>query len=95
MNGYFEETNGNKYLKLVPTNKSKEKIKQYKELWSKIRYLIRSVTKSSDDYGEKYMKIKFNSDDELTLNRMIEIPSMIIVARAVFMKIANIIYKFS
>ena len=23
VNGYFEETNGNKYLTLVPTNKSK------------------------------------------------------------------------
>ena len=31
-----------------------------------------------------YMKIKFNSADELSLNKMIEIPSMIIVARAVF-----------
>ena len=25
VNGYFEETNGNKYLTLVPTNESKEK----------------------------------------------------------------------
>ena len=30
------------------------------------------------------MKIKFNSDDELVLNKMIEIPSMIIVVRAAF-----------
>ena len=30
------------------------------------------------------MKIKFNSDDELSLNKMIEIPSMIIVVRAAF-----------
>ena len=28
MNGYFEEINGNKYLTLVPTNESKEKIKK-------------------------------------------------------------------
>ena len=26
MNGYFEQTNGNKYLTLVPTNESKDKI---------------------------------------------------------------------
>ena len=32
MNGYFEETNGNKYLTLAPPNESKEKIKKYKEL---------------------------------------------------------------
>ena len=30
------------------------------------------------------MKIKFNSDNELPINKAIEIPSMIIVVRAVF-----------
>ena len=85
VNGYFEEINGNKYLTLVPTNESKEKIKKYNELWSKIRYLIMSVTKNSDDYDEKYIKIKFNSDDELPLNKTIEIPSMTIVVRVIFL----------
>ena len=28
MNGYFKEINGHKYLTLVPTNESKEKIKK-------------------------------------------------------------------
>ena len=57
MNGYFEEINENKYLTLVHTNKSKEKIKKYEELWIKMRDLIRSVTKKSDDYDEKYIMI--------------------------------------
>ena len=69
---------------LVPTSESKEKIKRYEELWSKIRDWIRLITKNSDDYDEKYMKIKFTSDDKLPLNKTIEIPSMIIVFRAVF-----------
>ena len=30
------------------------------------------------------MKIKFNLDDELPLNKTIEVPSMIIVVRVVF-----------
>ena len=38
----------------------------------------------SDDYGEKEMKIKFNLNDELLLNKKIEIRSMIIVAKGVF-----------
>ena len=43
------------------------------------------------------MKIKFNSDDELPQNKTIEIPSMIIVLRAVFYekRQTNIIPKFS
>ena len=52
------------------------------------------MTKSSDDYDEKYMKIKFNSDDELPLNQTIKIPIMTTVVRAVFHE-NNIIHKFS
>ena len=59
VNGYFEEINENNYLTLVPTNESKEKIKKYEELWIKIRDSVRSITKNSDVYDEKYMKIKF------------------------------------
>ena len=85
MNGYFEEINGNKYLALVPTNESKKKkIEKHEELWIKIRDLIRSITKKSDDYNKRYIKIKFFSDDELPLNKMIEIPLMAIVVRPVF-----------
>ena len=32
INRYFEEINVNKYLTLVPTNESKDKIKRYEEL---------------------------------------------------------------
>ena len=37
INVYFEEINENKYLMVVPTNESKEKIKKYEDLWIKIR----------------------------------------------------------
>ena len=84
MNGYFEEINKNKNLTLVRTNERQEVIKKCEELWSKIRDLISSITKNSYDYDEKYMKIKFNSDDELPLNKTIEIHSMIKVVRDAF-----------
>ena len=61
----------------------------------KIRDSIRSITEKSDDYDEKYIKIKFNSDQELVLNKTIEIPSMTILVRSVFVKLTNIICKFS
>ena len=35
VNECFEDINGNKYLMLVPTNESKEKIKKYEELRTK------------------------------------------------------------
>ena len=84
MNVYFEEINKNKYSTLVPSNEIKEKIEKYKELWIKIRDLIGSVSKNSDDYDEKFIKIKFYLDDDLSLNKTIEIHNAIIVVRAVF-----------
>ena len=58
--------------------------KKNEELWSKIKDLIRSITKNSDDYDEKYMKIKFDSDDDLPLNETIKIHNMTIVVKAMF-----------
>ena len=60
-------------------------MKKCKELLSKIRDLIRSITKNSVDYDEKYMKIKFNLDDDLSLKLL----------GLFFMKKTNIINMFS
>ena len=48
--------------------------------------LIRLITKNSDDYAEKNMKIKVNSDNKLRLNKTMEISTMIIVIRAFFLE---------
>ena len=73
-------------MTLDPTDVNKETLKKYEELWSKIRDLIRSITNNSDDYDEKYMKMKFNSDDDLPLNKNLQLRSMTIVVRFVFHK---------
>ena len=59
-------------------------LNKYDELWSKIRGLIKSIAKNSDDYNEKHMKIKINLDDDLPLNKMIKIHFEAIVVKAVF-----------
>ena len=59
--------------------KAKKKYKKSEELWCKIRELIRLITKNSDNYDEKYMKIKFNSDVHVPLNKTIEIPTITII----------------
>ena len=53
-------------------------------MWIKIRDLTGSITENFDDYDEKYVKIKFDSDDSLLLNKAIEIPIVTIVIRAIF-----------
>ena len=49
----------------------KEKKKKYEELLIKLRDLVRSITKKSDDYDEKYIKIKLDLDNKLSLNKVI------------------------
>ena len=68
--------------------KAKKKEKQYEDLWIKIKGLIRSITKNSDDYDydDKYMKIKLNSDDELPLNKTVQIRTITMVVRAIFLE---------
>ena len=43
-----------------------------------------SITKNLDNYDEKYMKIKFDSDDNVTLDITIEIPIVTLVVRVIF-----------
>ena len=78
INGYIKESNRNKYLTLVFSEKCT--LKKYEELWSKIRNLIRSITycnlnskldslHNTENYDQKYVKIKFNLDNDLSLKR--------------------------
>ena len=60
---------------------------------SKFKDLIRSITNNPDNYDEKYMKIKFNSDDDLPVNEMLEFCN-IMLSDLFFMKTTNISPKF-
>ena len=69
INGYIEENNGNKYLTPVLTDESKNTIKMYEERWNTIRDIIRSITNNWEKYEKKYMKIKFNSNNNWPLRK--------------------------
>ena len=73
-------------MTLFPADESKEILKKYEELWIKIRDLIRLITNNSDDYHEKYIKVKFNSDDDLPLKKVLKLYNMVIVVRSTFHK---------
>ena len=54
---FIEESNGNKYLPLVPNDEIKDALKKFEELWSKSRDLIRSISNSSDDYEKEHIEV--------------------------------------
>ena len=83
INGYNEQVNGNECFTLVPTNESKGIVKKFEELWVKIRDQIRIINNSTGNSDEKFMKIKFNSDEYLPLNKTLKLHNMVIIVRAV------------
>ena len=71
-------------MTLVQTDQSKDALKKYEEIWTKIKDLIRSVIINSHDYDEKHRKSKHNLDDRLPLKKTITFCHIIIVVRSVF-----------
>ena len=79
---------------MVSTDKNKEVLIKYTELCDKIKNLLKKINDKPGNYDEKYMKIKFNSDDNLPLNKISMIHNMTIVIRDLFFKkMVNIILK--
>ena len=67
------------------TNENKELLKEYTHVWNGIKNEIKTINGGKENYYEKYfMKIKFNSDDDLTLNKPLKFHSVIIIIRSVF-----------
>ena len=60
-------------------------MKKYAEVWSRIKDQIEKINGSkSGKYGKDYMKIKFDSDDDLSLNKQLKFLIITIIARSVF-----------
>ena len=63
----------------------KELIKKYNDVFNGIRDEIKTINGGKEnDYGKHYMKIKFNSDDNLPLNKPLKFHWMTITIRSVF-----------
>ena len=82
--GYIEERNGNKYLIFDSTDENKELSKKYNDVFNGIKDKIKEVCGDECNYEKDYMKIKFNSDDDLPLNKPLKFHNMTITIRSVF-----------
>ena len=82
--GYIKDENENKYLIFDSTDENKELLKKYSDVWSGIKNKIEAISSGECDYEKDYMKIKFNSDDNLPLNKPLKFHNMTITIRSVF-----------
>ena len=83
-NEYIEEKGVNKYLIFHSTDENKELLKKYNDVWNGIRDKIKEISSNECDYKKDYMKIKFNSDDNVLLNKPLKFRNMAITTRSVF-----------
>ena len=82
-NGYIEEKNENKYFVFDDSaNENKELLKKDVNVWDGIKNKINDTKEK--DYEKDYMKTKFNSDDDLPLNKQLKFHNMTITIRSVF-----------
>ena len=84
INGYIEEEDSNKYLVFHSTDENKELLKKYSDVFNGIMSKIREIDDDWLEYAKDYMKIKFNSDDDLPLNKSLKFRLMTITIRHVF-----------
>ena len=69
---------------LASTDKNKEVLIKYIELWDDIKTIIEKMNDEPDEYGKDSMKIKFNSEDNRSLNKTLRLHNLTIIVRSVF-----------
>ena len=69
------------------TDKNGEALENYTELWDEVKDQIKA--KSGDDpieYEKDFIKARFESNDDLPLRKMLNIPVCIIIVKSVFQR---------
>ena len=82
--GYIEEMNEDKYLVFDDTYENKKLWKRYDDVFNGIMVKVKEIDDNWLEYAKDYRKIKFNSDDNLPLNKSLKFSNMTAAIRCVF-----------
>ena len=76
----IEEKNGDKYLDIASADRNSE-------VWNGIKDCIERINNNKLEECERdYMKIKFNSNDHIPLNKQLNLPTITVIIRNIFEK---------
>ena len=79
-----KEKNRSKYLVFDSTDENKEVLKKYTELWDRIKNEAEAIIgRKEGKYGKDFMKIKFDTDDDITLNKHLKLHLLTVIVRYV------------
>ena len=95
LKGYFKysKEKNRKELEFIIEDQSQAKL--YDQIWDKIKKLINSIDGVNfgfRDYFRDYGVIRFDTDDDLPLDAMINIHSVTIIIRSIYKNCCNICY---
>ena len=84
LKGYVEEYNGSKYLTITLTPSNQVWI-DYAKVWYEISEQIKKIKGGLvNEWDKDYMKIKFDSNDDIPLKKILKFRALTIVIRFVF-----------
>ena len=82
--GFIEEKEGSKYLNISLTYNNDDVLVKYAEVWRGIKDQIKKINNGLvGEYAKDYMKTKFDSDDNLPLNKILKLT---IIVKNIFEK---------
>ena len=85
VDGYINKINGDKCLIFASTNKNKEVLEEYTELWDETENQLKTINAGEPiEHKKDFIKIRFESDDDLPLGKVLSILGMIIAIESVF-----------
>ena len=86
LKGHFEEVDGDKYL--IISSENGDIMQKYPEVFDVIKEIIRKINDYSYPikYDDNYMKINFNTNDNIIINKIIYFPTITITIRSVTQK---------
>ena len=86
MKGHFEEKDGDKYL--IISSENGDIMQKCQEVFDGIKEIFKRINDYSYPikYDNNYMKIKFNTNDNIILNKIIYFPTITIIIRSVTQK---------
>ena len=82
---HIEEKNLSKYWVFDTTDENRELLEKYTKFWNGIKNEIKTVNGGKEgEYGKDFMNIKFNTDDNLLLNKLLKLRMLTIIVRSAF-----------
>ena len=80
VDGHIEEKNGSKYLVFDSTDANRKVLEKYTELWDGIKNEIKTINGGREaEYGKDFMKIKFDTDDNLPWSKPLKLHMLTII----------------